>query len=280
MTHARAVAASLPAPLPALLATLVTALVTALLAGCSSEGQGSNTDPDLVDSVEMPPNGVCRELTPEDVAMPANATRTVDCTQPHTAETFAVGALPEKFDDADYEDAALGRFAYRTCSKAFAEFVGADESLVLRTTVSWAWFRPSEKAWDQGARWYRCDVIGGSASSPTYRPLPATAKGMLSGRPDDKWLSCARGPSVGAGEKVPCSQKHDWRAVTTVKIGEPEDEYPGDRVMESRTRSFCATSVKAWLNYPAEFEYGFTFFHEAEWEAGIRRSVCWARTGE
>jgi hypothetical protein len=255
-------------------------LLALLLTACSGEDQGSNTDPEQVDSVEVPTNGLCRNLTPEDVAKPANATKTVECTQKHTAETFAVGELPEEFDEVDYDDAKLGRFAYRTCAKAFAEFVGADESLVLRTTVSWAWFRPSKDAWDRGARWYRCDVIGGSTRSTTYRPLPPTAKGMLAGRPNDKWLSCARGPSVGEGEKVPCNQKHDWRAVTTVKIGEPEDEYPGDRVMESRTRSFCSTSVKAWLNYPAEFEYGYTHFHEAEWNVGIRRSVCWAKTSE
>lgn len=261
-------------------AVLVLPLLGAALAACGSEDQGGNTDPDLVDATAVPDAGVCRDLTPDDVAMPANATKTVDCATRHTAETFAVGELPDEFDDADYDDSALGTFAYRTCSTKFAEFVGADESLVLRTTLSWAWFRPSEKAWGKGARWYRCDVVGGNSSSTEYRPLPETARGMLSGRPNDSWLSCAAGPSVAEGEKVPCSQKHDWRAVTTVKLGAPEDEYPGDRVMESRTRSFCANSVKAWLNYPAEFEYGFTFFHQAEWKAGIRRSVCWAKTPE
>lgn len=254
------------------------ALLGSTLVACSSEDQGENADPDLVDAVEVPATGTCRDLTPDDVAMPANATKVIPCSQAHTAETFAAGELPAEYDDADYDDAELGRFAYRTCSTAFAAFVGADESLVLRTTLSWAWFRPSEKAWGKGARWYRCDVIGGNTASATYRPLPETAKGMLSGRPNDSWLSCASGPSVALGEKVPCSQKHDWRAATVVKIGEPSDDYPGDRVMESRTRAFCKQSLYAWLNYPAEFEYGFTFFHEAEWQAGIRRSVCWAKT--
>lgn len=259
-------------------AVLVPTLLAVVLAACGSEDQGGNTDPDLVDATALPDAGVCRDLAPDDVAKAANATKTVDCATRHTAETFAVGELPGEFDDVDYDDTELGTYAYRTCSTKFAEFVGADESLVLRTTLSWAWFRPSEKAWGKGARWYRCDVIGGNSSSTGYRPLPETARGMLSGRPNDSWLSCAAGPSVAEGEKVPCSQKHDWRAVTTVKLGAPEDEYPGDRVMESRTRSFCANSVKAWLNYPAEFEYGFTFFHQAEWKAGIRRSVCWAKT--
>lgn len=259
-------------------AAVCLALLGAALTGCGSEDQGGNTDPDLVDATALPTSGVCRDLSPDDVAKPANATATIDCTSRHTAETYAVGELPAEYDDVDYDDTDLGTYAYRTCSTKFAEFVGADESLVLRTTVSWAWFRPSDKAWSKGARWYRCDVIGGNSASPAYRALPTTARGMLSGRPDNSWLACATGPSVAQGEKVPCSQKHEWRAVTTVKLGQPDDAYPGDRVMESRTRSFCAASVKAWLNYPAEFEYGFTFFHQAEWKAGIRRSVCWAKT--
>jgi hypothetical protein len=252
-----------------------------VLAGCSSEPQGENVDPDQVDSTEIPELGACRMLTPADVEQPANATRTVDCEDKHTAETFAIGELPDVFDDVEYDDENVGEFAYRTCTKKFEKFLGAvDESLVLRTIVSWAWFRPSEDAWADGARWYRCDVIGGSAASAEYKPLPMTAKGLLLGRPDDRWLVCAVGDTVVEGEKVPCAQDHDWRAATTIKLGEPEDEYPGDQVVASRTKAFCLNSIKAWLNYPARFEYAYTHFHEAEWQAGSRRSVCWAKTSE
>ncbi len=252
-----------------------------LLTGCSSEPQGENVDPDQVDSTEVPKVGACRMLTPADVEQPANATRTVDCDEKHTAETFAVGELPDEFEEVGYNDGEVGDYAYRTCTKKFEKFLGAtDESLVLRTIVSWAWFRPSESAWDDGARWYRCDVVGGNAASETYRPLPQTAKGLLIGRPDDRWLVCAAGETVADGEKVPCAQDHDWRAATTIKLGEPEDSYPGDEVVASRTKAFCANSIKAWLNYPARFEYAYTHFHEAEWQAGNRRSVCWAKTSE
>lgn len=269
MTLARAVA------LPCALLALVL-----VVGGCTSESQGRNTDPTQVDSVEPPELGACRVLTPEDVEKPANATRTVACSQRHTAETFAIGPLPEEFDDAEYDDPAVGEYAYATCSEKFAKFIGADESLVLRTYVSWAWFRPSEDAWEDGARWYRCDVVGGTVTSEEYLPLPETAKGLLLGRPDDRWMICARGESVAGGVKVPCSEPHDWRAATTIKLGEPEDPYPGDRLVEVRTRDYCSTSISAWLNYPAEFEFGFTWFHEAEWEAGNRRSVCWAKTSD
>ena len=267
MTHARAAVA---AALVALLA----------MAGCSTEPQGKDVDPDLVDSTEVPSVGACRMLTPADATLSANATRTVDCAEKHTAETYASGELPDEFDDADYDDKDVGAWAYYACSRKFAQFVGADESLVLRAYVTWVWFGPSKAAWDDGARWYRCDITGGNSASEEYRPLPETAKGLLVGRPDDRWLDCAVGSAFGDSVYVPCSQKHDWRAATTIKLGEPGDAYPGDAVVASRTKAFCSDSIHAWLNYPARFEFGYTLFHQAEWETGNRRSVCWAKTSD
>jgi hypothetical protein len=257
------------------LAASLTALV--FLSACGSE---QNVDPDQVDSVETPELGACRMLTPDEVAQPSNATKTVDCSEPHTAQTFAVGELPDSLDDAGYEDDAVGTFAYETCSSKFQRFLGADESLVMRTVVSWAWFRPSEKAWDNGARWYRCDIVGGGEQSEEYALLPETAEGLLAGRPNDKWMVCVAGETVAGSPKIPCSQKHDWRAVTTIKLGDPDEEYPGDRVVEVTTRDFCSDSVGAWLNYPLDYDFGYTWFHEAEWQAGNRRSICWAKTDE
>ena len=267
MPHARRVV------VPLLLAALL------LLTACSSDpAQGENTDPAQVDAVEVPELGACRVLTPADVARASNATRTVDCSERHTAQTYAVGPLPDEFADVDYEDEGLGAWAYGACSKKFMGFLGADESLVMRTLVSWAWFRPSEKAWSEGARWYRCDVVGGGDQSKEYVELPTTAKGLLLGRVDDRWMVCAEGPTVSGSARVPCTEPHAWRAVSTIKLGEPEDPYPGDRLVEVRTRDFCDASVRALLDYAVSYDFAYTWFHEAEWEVGNRRSICWAKT--
>ena len=77
---------------------------------------------------------------------------------------------------------------------------------------------------------------------------------------------------------MPCSEPHTWRAVTTIKLGDEGDPYPGDRLVEVTTRDFCSESVGRWLGYPADYDFGYTWFHEAEWQAGNRRSVCWAKT--
>lgn len=243
---------------------------TLLMSGCGdSTGTSAEKSPEL---------GACRSLTPDDVAQPSNSTDPVACTEPHTAETFAVGQLPKTFEDTEYDDPALGAWAYENCSKGFQSFLGADESLVMRTIVSWAWFRPSEDAWDDGARWYRCDVVGGGEQSKEYVELPDSAKDLLNGRPQDEWMVCADGPTVAGSVKVPCTEPHEWRAVTTISIGEDDEKYPGDRAVEGTTRDFCSKSVWAWLNYPVDYDYGYTWFHQAEWDAGNRRSVCWAKT--
>jgi len=249
------------------------------LAACAPDDQGSNPDPEQIDSTAAPALGACRSLTPADVKHPSNATETVPCTESHTAQTFAVGPIPADLTDAAYDDRRLGEFAYTTCSLAFEKFLGADESLVMRTILSWAWFRPSEKAWAAGARWYRCDVVGGGESSKEYVGLPTTAKGILAPRPD-RWMICADGPTVTDSEKVACTEPHSWRAVTTIKLGEPGDPYPGDEAVQDRTSKFCSESVGAWLSYPVNYDFGYTWFHEGEWAAGNRRSVCWAKTDQ
>lgn len=243
----------------------------AMLSGCGG-GASAGADDD------EPTVGQCRVLAPEDVAEPSNDTDPVDCTGAHTAETYDVGELPKSFDDADYDDPALDAWAYKTCSKGLQTFLGADESLVMRTVVSWAWFRPTEDAWDDGARWYRCDVVGGGEQSKEYVDLPDSAEGLLAGRLKDQWMVCADGPSVSGSVKVPCTEPHEWRAVTTISLGGAGDRYPGDAAVESKTRDFCSGSVGAWLNYPVDYDFGYTWFQEAEWNAGNRRSVCWAKT--
>lgn len=252
-------------------------LVLAILATGCGEDTPAGADPAQVDATEPPAVGGCRNLEVKDTAEPTNASPLVPCTEPHTAETFAAGDLPGELHDVGYQDEELDRWAYRTCSDALVSYVGADESTVMRSILSWVWFRPSEKAWDDGARWYRCDVVGGAVSK-TLLDLPTTTRGLMARANDNHWMACARGKSVAEGAKVPCNKPHEWRAVTTIKVGEAEEAYPGDEAVVATTKAFCSDSVGAWLDYPSDYDYGYTWFGEAEWEAGNRRSVCWART--
>ena len=262
-------------------ATVVAAALLVLLAGCS--GTTPARTQSVARAAEVPETGACRDLAASAISRSADATATVDCSKDHTAETFAVGEFPKAVAAAGYDDRALGRYMYRTCGAAYLRFLGGDDSAALRSLFSWAWFRPAEAAWKDGKRWYRCDLVGGPVGATTLRDLPRSARGYLAGNPTtsphQEWTLCAKGETFSGSTKVPCSTEHDWRAVTTIKLGDPRDAYPGDRVAAYRTNDFCTDSVRAYLGYPAEdFDYATTVFGKAEWQSGNRRSVCWART--
>jgi len=255
----------------------LTVAVALLLLATACTGAGGADEEEL--SLERPELGTCRLLTPADIKETSNDSAAVDCSEKHTAETFAVGTFPDDVGD-EIDDPALGAHVFEVCERKFRKFLGGNESLVMRAMVTWAWFRPTGDEWDAGARWWRCDVVGGGEESTELVELPETAAGLLLGRPDDKWMVCVDGASIADSAKIPCSQKHTWRAVTTIVLGDEKDPYPGDRLVEVRTRDYCSDSVGAWLNYPVDYDFGFTWFHEAEWEAGNRRSICWARTDQ
>lgn len=258
------------------------ALVLALVLGLTACGD-SDPEPTDSDRGTAPKLGLCRHLEPADVDRPTNDSPVVPCTDTHTAQTFATGTFPDQVAKSGYQGQALGTYLYTRCGAAFEKFLGGDASVVMRSWLSWAWFRPSEKAWKKGARWYRCDVVGGPEDTPgkRYQALPTTARALLTGlTQENAWMTCAVGPQVAGSTKVPCSVKHDWRAVTTIKLGGPNSAYPGDRIAEVRSRDYCSDSVGAWMHYPPDYDFGYSVFHEAEWKAGNRRSICWARTAQ
>ena len=44
-------------------------------------------------------------------------------------------------------------------------------------------------------------------------------------------MVCADGATVSGSVKVPCTEPHNWRAVTTIALGDAEGRLPGDRLV-------------------------------------------------
>ena len=246
--------------------------------GSASEGSatGGSTSARTAVETAAPHLGDCRALSASAVDEPDDDSPPVPCRGPHTSETFAVGTFAGRLAEVSVDDERLSSKVLGRCERGFRRYVGADASLALRTVLTWAWFRPSPETWQAGARWYRCDLV---ASGPDgLLELRGTTRDVLLGRPADRWLLCAVGERVSDATRVPCDQPHTWRAVTTVVLGEAATAWPGARRVEVRTRDFCSDSVGGWLGYPVDYTYGYTWLGPAEWQAGSRRSVCWART--
>lgn len=223
------------------------------------------------------PSGLCRVLTLADLSARTNNSNTVPCTRPHTAQTIKVGRFPTSVG-SDYQAARVGAYAYRICAPAFESYLGATDSLVLRIQLSWAWFGPTQAAWNRGARWFRCDAVGAPPDQTSMTDIPTDLRNLLIGFPPDRWLTCATGAMFSTRSEVSCAQPHTWRAITAIKLGQPNDPYPGDHISEIRANNYCSDAVLAYFNYANTYEFGYTVFHAAEWKAGNRRAVCWAKT--
>ena len=198
-------------------------------------------------------------------------------------QTFAVGTFPAAGREGRPDARALGAYVYDQCKPAFRRFVGADDSLVLRSTLTWAWFRSVEGR--VGRRRAPLAVRRGRRRRQVRRrcvePARRRAKGLLLGRPDDRWMVCVNGPSVNGSPKIPCSRAAHLAGGHHDRAREGEGRpTPATGSVEVRTRDFCSDSVGAWMNYPIDYDYGYTWFHAAEWKAGNRRSICWAKTDQ
>ena len=256
MTRTRAIAVALA------LTTLL------LISGCAH---------DPSDTLKPPSNGICRVLTLADLAQRVNDGAPVPCSIPHTAQTYAVGTFPASLG-TNYQAGAVGAFAYHVCAPAFESYLGATDSLVLRVQLSWAWFGPTPGAWKRGARWFRCDLVGAPPDQSSITDIPENPRNLLVGFPPDQWLTCATGAVFSSRSEVSCAQPHTWRAVTAIKLGQPNDPYPGDHLSQIRANNYCSDAIAAYFDYAATYEFGYTVFHEAEWKAGNRRALCWAKT--
>ena len=256
--------------------TVVLVTLGLVAAACSGPGHRDTAS----DGLTAPKVGECRDLDADELDEPSNSSAVVPCSEDHTAQTFSVGVLPET-TGTRYDDRRHGSFVFGECSRRFRDHLGVDESLALRIQLSWAWFRPSERGWERGARWYRCDVVGGADGAERLRNLPTELEGLFTTDRPDAWLTCAKGESFASTTKVPCSEAHDWRAISTIKVGAPEEAYPGDRIVQVRSRDQCSDWIVRWSTRALDaFDYGYTWFHEAEWSTGNRRSICWTRTDQ
>ena len=106
--------------------------------------------------------------------------------------------------------------------------------------MTWAWFRPTKDAWADGAHWFRCDVVGGGEQSKSFVALPDDRQGPAARQARRPLAGLRRRPERQRLGEDPVHREHTWRAVTTIVLGKDTDDYPGDRLVEVRTRDFCS----------------------------------------
>ena len=199
-----------------------------------------------------PELGACRDLTPDDVAPAEQRHQDRRLRRASTPrETYAVGALPAELEDAAYDDRGARRVR-------LPDLLGEVREVPRRRR------EPGDAHRGQlGVVPPVGEGLGrGRALVPLRRRRRRRQTTEFVDLPDDRQGPAARPARTTSGWSAPHgpvgrrrrrrspARRHTWRAVTTIKLGEPEDPYPGDRLVEVTTRDFCSDSVGAWLELP------------------------------
>lgn len=257
--------------------------VVVALAGCSGNQPepAADSPPETSTSTsapERPQVGDCHRLTPRDVLESADTEPPVDCASEHSSQTVHVGTFEPAAEGkprALTSDAA-NRAAGQRCGSRAAAYLGTGVEELRITRVEVFWFVPTAEEVEAGADWLRCDVVV-LAGEQELLPLPRTLEGALSQPAGlERYGLCGTArPGAKDFERVVCSRRHSWQAISTIAIGGGE-RYPGTGAVRAAGEEACQDRARAAQGDALRYDYGWEWPTESQWEAGQRHGYCWA----
>lgn len=212
--------------------------------------------------------GQCRPTPQQVLEQPVDPTQPVDCSEPHTLETFAVVDLPDGADEAQ-----VRRTARTRCRQRLGDYLGRAD--IAATRISWFYFVTGT---DRDDPRLRCDV--GLSTTTATGPLDAVTgslQDVLAGGVPPAQRSCLATPPDPRQVQplVPCTDPHAAELVPSSKrLGERGSPYPGARRLLAANLDWCRSTVAAKVGDDAVSRVEVPT--EAAWRAGLVNATCWA----
>ena len=228
-----------------------------------------------------PPRDACYRLSPDQLTRPWNDSTAVPCTSRHTARTIYVGHLGTAGQGrgvAMGSDAVRRRLA-RTCPSRLASYLGGSTRTRHLSRFNVVWFSPTPAQSEQGAAWFRCDVIA-FARADSLLELPTRASRPLKGVLDraaalDTYGLCGTAAPGSRGfQRVACAKRHSWKAVDTIALSGGK-AYPGVRVVRKAGDARCKAEGRARAADSLRFRYGWEWPTRTQWSTGQHFGYCW-----
>lgn len=227
-----------------------------------------------------PPVNACYRLDFGAATQPTSDASPVPCSKAHTTQTYYVGRLDTFVDghllavDSDHAQRQLEQ----TCPRKLDAYVGGSPEARALSRVKAVWFSPTLAQSDQGASWFRCDAVAVSGPS-TLAPLPPPSRlrGILDrpGALSQVGLCGTTAPGARGFQRVICSAKHAWRAISTIPLS-GGTAYPGARAVSDAGESTCRSQVQQATSSPDKFSYGWEWPTKDQWDSGQHFGYCWA----
>ena len=265
---------------------LLAALAVVLLvsAGCTSGSTDpeprtatttSASPPARAAAVPAPANRACHSLTYAQAVAPTTTDAPVACRARHTSQTFAVGRLTTQVGGhlVAVDSARVQRQVRTTCPQRLAPFLGASTERLRLSMLRAVWFTPTVEASDQGADWFRCDVIA-VAGDQQLAPLTGSLKGALRGDSDHYAMCGTAEPGTKGFQRVLCRERHSWRALRTIDLG--AGAYPGASAAKAAGQKPCQQAGRAVAEDALDYKWGYEWPTAQQWAAGQTYGICWA----
>ncbi len=246
----------------------------------SPAGESGDTTPEPTSAPPAPRAPTCYRLTFAQLPRTSNDSDPVPCTERHDAQTIHV----DRFDtnaagetipvDSDRARAQLSR----TCTRRKAAFLGGTREARNLSRFEVVWFSPTPQQVEDGADWFRCDLVALAGDDTLHRlPPPRRAAGLLDR--DDALATyglCGTAkPGTERFERVICARRHSWRAIGTIRLPGPA-RYPGTATIRRLGDQPCRDRVSDLADDPLEFEYGWEWPTREQWRNGQRFGYCWS----
>ncbi len=227
-----------------------------------------------------PSAGSCLHLPPADLARPAlvGAPPRVHCSERHNAQVAFVGTMNADLRRA-VADADVSRIASLTdgvCRRNVVSWLDTDEAGYEISRFQYLVTTPSRSDTAAGASWFTCMTYALRRPDQSVT-LPRSVQGLLSSHRADDYGTCAKGSIKNAGnDAVICTVRHNWRAISAIRFGGANADYPGDATLRGRAKPRCSSAVGDYVKL-ATYDYGYTWPSRATWRCGDRYGLCYAK---
>ncbi|WP_300677110.1 septum formation family protein [Nocardioides sp.] len=257
---------------------------TVLLGGCGGSEPAATptpTPPAHASAVPNPADRACYRLSYADAVAPtapsaqAVASTAVSCAKGHTSETFYVGALSDVVDGhlVAVDSTRIQRQSARTCPAKLSAYLGGSVEDLRLSMLRAVWFTPTVADSETGAAWLRCDVIA-VAGKEKLATVTGSLKGSLASGAGAEAMCGTAAPSATGFERVPCAQKHTWKALKVVTIA--GEKYPGTDAAKAAGQTICKNEGKAVASNALDYSWSYEWPTAEQWDAGQTYGICWA----
>lgn len=223
--------------------------------------------------------GSCHRLSLQHATAPSDPRPPVPCRTAHTTVTVRVGHFDPVRDGhlLRIDSRSVQRQIANHCPDGLTRYLGGtrEDRRLSRFTV--VWFSPTLEQAQAGATWFRCDLLALAGHERLAR-LPAHAKGLLDkAHALDRYGTCGTAaPDSPHFDRVICSHRHRWRAVSAVGLpaGAHFHGHAAGASANARCKQVAANASGGSLKYTWAFEWPT----REQWRNGQRYGFCWLPT--